>query len=138
MKGSTFTMIKPDAVSAGNSGAIIKMIEKSGFNIVAVKKTRLSQKMARRFYAIHKERPFYQDLCNYMSSGPLIAMILSKDNAVADFRTLIGATDPSNAAQGTIRQLFATSIQANAIHGSDSEENAVIESGFFFSELERY
>lgn len=131
-------MIKPDAVSAGNSGAIIKMIEKSGFNIVAVKKTRLSQKMARRFYAIHKERPFYQDLCNYMSSGPLIAMILSKDNAVADFRTLIGATDPSNAAQGTIRQLFATSIQANAIHGSDSEENAVIESGFFFSELERY
>jgi len=131
-------MIKPDAVGAGNSGAIIKMIEEAGFSIVAIKKVRLSQEAARRFYAVHKERPFYQDLCNYMSSGPIIAMILSKDNAVADLRTLIGATDPSNAAPGTIRQLFATSIEANAIHGSDSDENAIIESGFFFSELERH
>jgi len=138
MKGHTFTMIKPDAVGAGNSGAIIKMIEEAGFYVMAVKKTKLSQVRARKFYAIHKERPFYQDLCNYMSSGPIIAMILSKDNAVADFRTLIGATDPSNAAPGTIRQLFATSIEANAIHGSDSDENAIIESGFFFSELERH
>jgi nucleoside-diphosphate kinase len=138
MKGHTFTMIKPDAVGAGNSGAIIKMIEEAGFYVMAVKKTKLSQERARKFYAIHKERPFYQDLCNYMSSGPIIAMILSKDNAVADFRTLIGATDPSNAAPGTIRQLFATSIEANAIHGSDSDENAIIESGFFFSELERH
>lgn len=138
MKGHTFTMIKPDAVGAGNSGAIIKMIEEAGFSIVAIKKVRLSQEAARRFYAVHKKRPFYQDLCNYMSSGPIIAMILSKDNAVADFRTLIGATDPSNAAPGTIRQLFATSIEANAIHGSDSDENAIIESGFFFSELERH
>ena len=138
MKGHTFTMIKPDAVDAGNSGAIIKMIEEAGFYVMAVKKTKLSQERARKFYAIHKERPFYQDLCNYMSSGPIIAMILSKDNAVADFRTLIGATDPSNAAPGTIRQLFATSIEANAIHGSDSDENAIIESGFFFSELERH
>ncbi len=138
MKGHTFTMIKPDAVGAGNSGAIIKMIEEAGFSIVAIKKVRLSQEAARRFYAVHKERPFYQDLCNYMSSGPIIAMILSKDNAVADLRTLIGATDPSNAAPGTIRQLFATSIEANAIHGSDSDENAIIESGFFFSELERH
>jgi len=138
MKGHTFTMIKPDAVGTGNSGAIIKMIEEAGFYVMAVKKTKLSQERARKFYAIHKERPFYQDLCNYMSSGPIIAMILSKDNAVADFRTLIGATDPSNAAPGTIRQLFATSIEANAIHGSDSDENAIIESGFFFSELERH
>jgi len=138
MKGHTFTMIKPGAVGAGNSGAIIKMIEEAGFYVMAVKKTKLSQEIARKFYAIHKERPFYQDLCNYMSSGPIIAMILSKDNAVADFRTLIGATDPSNAAPGTIRQLFATYIEANAIHGSDSDENAIIESGFFFSELERH
>ena len=131
-------MIKPDAVSAGNSGAIIKMIEEAGFDIVAMKKTRLNQEVAGRFYAIHKERPFYQDLCSYMSSGPVIAMILSKDNAVEDFRTLIGATDPANAATGTIRQLFATSIEANAVHGSDSDENAIIEAGFFFSQLERH
>jgi nucleoside-diphosphate kinase len=138
MGKTTYTMIKPDAVSAGNSGAIIKMIEEAGFDIVAMKKTRLNQEVAGRFYAIHKERPFYQDLCSYMSSGPVIAMILSKDNAVEDFRTLIGATDPANAAPGTIRKLFATSIEANAIHGSDSDENVIIEAGFFFSELERY
>lgn len=134
----TFTMIKPDAVSAGNTGAIIKMIEEAGFEIQAMKKTRLSKEVAGKFYAVHQERPFYQDLCNYMSSGPIVAMVLAKDDAVEDFRTLIGATDPSQAAAGTIRQLFATSIEANAIHGSDSNENAAIESGFFFSELERY
>ena len=134
----TFTMIKPDAVSAGNSGAIIKMIEEAGFEIRAMKKTKLSQESAGKFYAVHQERPFYRDLCAYMSSGPIIAMILVGDNAVESFRELIGATDPTKAAPGTIRQLFATSIEANAIHGSDSDENALIESSFFFSELERY
>ena len=131
-------MIKPDAVSVGNSGAIVKMIEAAGFGIQAMKKTQLSEEVAGKFYAVHKERPFYQDLCKYMSSGPIIAMILERDNAVESFRELIGATDPTKAAPGTIRQLFATSIEANAIHGSDSDENALIESAFFFSELERY
>lgn len=135
---TTFTMIKPDAVSAGNSGAIIKMIEKAGFSIQAMKRTKLSKDMAGKFYAIHSERPFYSDLCKYMSSGPIIAMILTRENAVESFRDLIGATDPAKAAPGTIRQLFATSIEANAVHGSDSDQNALIESGFFFSELERY
>jgi nucleoside-diphosphate kinase len=135
---TTFTMIKPDAVSAGNSGAIIKMIEDAGFRIQAMKKTQLSKQVAGKFYAVHQERPFYQDLCEYMSSGAIIAMVLVKDKAVESFRNLIGATDPAQAAPGTIRQLFATSIEANAIHGSDSDENALIESGFFFSELERY
>ncbi|GJM29683.1 MAG: nucleoside diphosphate kinase [Cyclobacteriaceae bacterium] len=134
----TFTMIKPDAFSAGNSGAIIKMIEGAGFRIQAMKKTKLSKEVAGKFYEIHKERPFYQDLCEYMSSGPIIAMVLTKELAVDSFRELIGATDPAQAAPGTIRQLFATSIEANAIHGSDSDENAQIEAGFFFSELERY
>ena len=134
----TFTMIKPDAVSAGNSGAIIKMIEEAGFSLKAIKKTQLTKALAGKFYSIHKERPFYNDLCEYMSSGPIIAMTLSKENAVEDFRTLIGATDPSQAAPGTIRQLFAKSIEANAVHGSDSDENAEIEAGFFFSQLERY
>lgn len=131
-------MIKPDAVSAGHSGAIIKMIEEAGFNLQAMKKTQLTKALAGQFYAIHKERPFYNDLCEYMSSGPIIAMTLSKKNAVEDFRTLIGATDPSQAAPGTIRQLFAKSIEANAVHGSDSDENAEIEAGFFFSQLEQY
>ena len=135
---TTFTMIKPDAVSAGNSGAILKIIEEAGFEVRAMKKTLLSKDVAGKFYAVHKERPFYNDLCEYMSSGPIIAMVLIKDNAVDSFRELIGATDPSKAAPGTIRQLFATSIEANAIHGSDSDENAMIEAGFFFSELERF
>ncbi len=134
----TFTMIKPDAVSAGNSGAIIKMIEEAGFEIQAMKKTQLSKEVAGKFYAVHRERPFYGDLCEYMSSGPIIAIILTRENAVESFRKLIGATDPSKADPGTIRQLFATSIEANAIHGSDSDQNAAIESAFFFSELERY
>ena len=135
---TTFTMIKPDAVSTGHSGAIIKMIEEAGFSLQAMKKTQLTKALAGKFYAIHKERPFYNDLCEYMSSGPIIAMTLSKENAVEDFRTLIGATDPSQAAPGTIRQLFAISIEANAVHGSDSDENAQIEAGFFFSQLEQF
>ncbi len=134
----TFTMIKPDAVEAGNTGAIIKMIEEAGFQIQAMRKLRLSRQRAGEFYAVHQERPFYADLCSYMSSGPIVAMTLVKNNAVEDFRTLIGATDPTQAAPGTIRQLFAKSIEANAIHGSDSDENAKIEGDFFFSGLDRY
>ena len=131
-------MIKPDAVADGNTGAIVKMIEEAGFKITAMKKTLLTPERAGEFYAVHKERPFYGDLCQYMSSGAIVPMILEKDNAVADFRTLIGATNPANAEEGTIRKLFAKSIEANAIHGSDSDENASIEEGFFFSELEKY
>ncbi len=131
-------MIKPDAVEAGNSGAIIKMIEEAGFKIVAMKKTQMTKDIAGKFYAVHSERPFYEDLKDYMSSGPIIPMILEKSNAVEDFRKLIGATNPKEAAEGTIRRLFASSIEANAIHGSDSDENAIIESDFFFSKLERY
>ena len=134
----TFTMIKPDAVQAGNIGAITQMIEEKGFKIIAMKQTRLTEKRAGEFYEVHKERPFYNDLCKYMSSGPIIPMILEKDNAVEDFRILIGATNPAEAAEGTIRNLFATSIEANAIHGSDSDENAEIEGNFFFSAIERF
>jgi len=131
-------MIKPDAVEAGNMGAITKMIEEAGFTIKAMKLTKLSKERAGQFYAVHKERPFYTDLCNYMSSGAIVPMILEKDNAVEDFRTLIGATNPKEAAEGTIRKLFAESIEANAIHGSDSDENAMIEGNFFFSETEKF
>jgi nucleoside-diphosphate kinase len=134
----TFTMIKPDATLAGNSGAIIKMIEDAGFKIVALKKTELTPKQAGKFYAVHEERPFYSSLCEYMSSGPIIPMILEKENAVADFRKLIGATNPAQAEDGTIRKLFAKSIEANAIHGSDSDENAAIEGSFFFSKIEQF
>ena len=134
----TFTMIKPDAVSAANSGAIMKMIEEAGFRIVAVKKTQLSEERAGEFYAVHSQRSFFKELCTYMSSGAIIPMILEKDNAVEDFRKLIGATDPKKAEPGTIRNLFAKSIEANAIHGSDSDENAALESSFFFSNLERF
>ena len=134
----TFTMIKPDAVEASNIGAIIKMMEEAGFKIVAMKYTRLSHERAGQFYAVHSQRPFYGELCDYMSSGPIVAMILEKDNAVADFRTLIGATNPAEAAEGTIRKLFAKSIEANAVHGSDSDENAKIEGSFFFSGLEEF
>lgn len=133
----TFTMIKPDAFEAGNSGAILKMIEEAGFKIVAMKATQLTPQLAGKFYEVHKERPFYADLCTYMSSGPIVAVILEKDNAVEDFRTLIGATNPANAADGTIRKIFAKSIEANAVHGSDSDENAAIEGAFFFSMAER-
>jgi nucleoside-diphosphate kinase len=131
-------MLKPDAVGASNSGAIMKLIEEAGFRIVAIKKTLLSPDRAGEFYAVHKERPFYKDLCKYMSSGPIVPMILEKENAVEDFRKLIGATDPAKAAPGTIRNLFAKSIEANAIHGSDSDDNAAIEGNFFFSGLEKF
>jgi nucleoside-diphosphate kinase len=134
----TFTMIKPDATQAGNSGAIIKMIEEAGFSIIAMKKTALTAEQAGRFYQIHAERPFYNSLCEYMSSGPIIPMILEKENAVADFRKLIGATNPAQAEEGTIRKIFAKSLEANAIHGSDSDENAIIEGSFFFSQLEQF
>jgi nucleoside-diphosphate kinase len=134
----TFTMIKPDAVAEGHTGAITKMIEEAGFRIVAIKKTLLTPERAGEFYAVHSERPFYNDLKNYMSSGAIVPMILEKDNAVADFRKLIGATNPANAEDGTIRKLFAKSIEANAIHGSDSDENAQIEGSFFFSGLEQF
>ena len=133
----TFTMVKPDAFADGNSGAILSMIEKAGFKLIAMKLTHLSAEMAGKFYAVHSERPFYGDLCRYMSSGPIVAVILEKENAVADFRKLIGATNPANAEDGTIRKIFARSIEANAVHGSDSDENAAIEGAFFFSELER-
>jgi len=134
----TFTMIKPDAVEAGNIGAITKMIEEAGFTIKAMKLTKLSSERAGEFYEVHKERPFYNDLCAYMSSGAIVPMILEKDNAVEDFRTLIGATNPQDAAEGTIRNLFAKSIEANAIHGSDSDENAAIEGSFFFAGIEKF
>src|SRR4051794_27089271 len=136
MTNRTFTMIKPDAFSKGHSGAILDKIIKAGFNIVSMKLTRLSPEKAGEFYAIHKERPFYGELVEFMSSGPIIAAILEKSNAVADFRKLIGATDPAKADEGTIRKLFAASVGENAVHGSDSDENAAIEGSFFFSGLE--
>ena len=133
----TFTMIKPDATLANNTGAITKMIEEAGFKIIAMKKTKLSPETAGKFYEVHKERGFYGELCTYMSSGAIVPMILEKENAVEDFRTLIGATNPAQAAEGTIRKLFAESIERNAVHGSDSDENALIESNFFFSHFDR-
>ncbi|MGB3947995.1 MAG: nucleoside-diphosphate kinase [Bacteroidia bacterium] len=134
----TFTMIKPDAVGNGYIGGILKMINDAGFRIVAMKYTKLSAEAAGAFYEVHKERPFYGELVSYMSSGPIVAVILEKENAVADFRNLIGATDPTKAAEGTIRKIYAKSIAANAVHGSDSDENAQIEGDFFFSKLERF
>jgi nucleoside-diphosphate kinase len=134
----TFTMIKPDAVEANNIGPILAKINQSGFKIVAMKYMKLSKETAGKFYEVHKERPFYGELVDYMSSGPIVAAVLAKDNAVSDYRTLIGATDPSKADEGTIRKLFAKSIAANAVHGSDSDENANIEANFFFSQTERF
>ena len=134
----TFTMIKPDAVAAGKTGAIIDQIITTGFKLVAMKYLYLSPEKAGQFYAVHKERPFYRDLVAFMSSGPIVAAILEKDNAIEDFRKLIGATDPAKAEAGTIRNLFAKSIDANAIHGSDSDENAKIEGDFFFSSFEQF
>ncbi len=133
----TFTMIKPGAVSKDFTGPILKMINESGFRIIAMKLTRMTTRQAEAFYAVHRERPFYRSLVSYMSSGPIVAAILEKDNAVADYRTLIGATNPSEAAEGTIRKLYAESVESNAVHGSDSDENAIIESNFFFSETDR-
>ncbi len=134
----TFTMIKPDAVENNYIGGILKMINDAGFRIVALKYTKLSTEAAGKFYEVHKERPFYGELVTYMSNGPIVAAILEKDNAVADFRNLIGATDPTKADEGTIRKIYAKSIAANAVHGSDSDENAQIEGDFFFSKLERF
>ena len=131
-------MIKPDAVSAGNIGNILAMINKAGFRIVAMKYTKLSAEQAGKFYEVHAERPFYGELVDFMSSGPIVAAILEKENAVADFRTLIGATNPEQAAEGTIRKLYAKNVGENAVHGSDSDENAAIEGSFFFSGLERF
>ena len=132
----TFTMLKPDSVEKGNIGAILEKINSAGFRVVAMKLTQMSDQDARRFYSIHKDRPFFDDLVSYMTSGPIVAAILEKENAVEQFRKLIGSTDPTEAAEGTIRNLFASSISENAIHGSDSDENALIESRFHFSEEE--
>jgi len=134
----SFTMIKPDAVSNGNTGKIINDIIEGGFKIKAMKYLHLSQAQAEAFYGVHSERPFFKDLVSFMVSGPIVAMILEKENAIEDFRALIGATNPEQAAEGTIRKKYAKSIDANAIHGSDSNENADIESNFFFSSFERF
>ena len=138
MSNSTFTMIKPDATSKGYTGAILDQIIKAGFIVKAMKWTKLTPTQAGQFYEVHKERPFYGELVEFMSSGPIVAAILEKENAVADFRTLIGATNPAQAAEGTIRKNFAASVGENAVHGSYSDENAQIEGNFFFSRLERF
>lgn len=129
----TFTMLKPDAIENGHMGKIIDMIIEAGFQIKAMKFTQLSEEQAKKFYEVHAERPFYGELVEYMTSGPIVAAILEKDNAVEDFRTLIGATNPAEAAEGTVRKLYAESIGRNAVHGSDSDENAEIEGNFHFS-----
>ena len=134
----TFTMIKPDATSKGYTGAILDQIIKAGFSVKAMKWTKLTVEQAGQFYEVHKERPFYGELVAFMSSGPIVAAILEKDNAVADFRKLIGATNPAQAEEGTIRKNFAASMGENAVHGSDSDENAQIEGNFFFAATERY
>jgi len=129
-------MIKPDAFADGHTGAILKMIQDAGYQIKGMKLILLSEQRAGQFYEVHKERPFYSDLKRVMSAGPIVALVLEKENAVADFRKLIGATNPANAEPGTIRKLFAKSLESNAVHGSDSDENAAIESSFFFSQFE--
>ena len=133
MSNRTFTMIKPDAVENGHIGAILNKINASGFKIVAMKYTKLTKEKAEKFYEVHSERPFYGELVSFMSRGPIVAAILEKENAVEDFRTLIGATNPADAAEGTIRKSYATSMGENAVHGSDSDENAKIEGDFHFS-----
>jgi len=132
----TFTMIKPDAVANGYIGAILAKINEGGFRIAAMKYTKITKEQAKKFYEVHKDRPFYNELTDFMSSGPIVAAILEKDNAVDDFRTLIGATNPAEAAEGTIRKEFAKSMSNNAVHGSDSAENAAIEGAFYFSDME--
>ncbi|MCF4101364.1 nucleoside-diphosphate kinase [Gillisia sp. M10.2A] len=134
----TFTMLKPDAVENGNIGAILDLINASGFRIVAMKLTQMTRKDAEAFYAVHNERPFFGELVEYMTRGPIVAAVLEKDNAVEDFRTLIGATNPAEAAEGTIRKKYAASIGENAVHGSDSDENAAIEAAFHFSGREMF
>ena len=134
----TFTMLKPDAVANGHIGAILEKITAAGFRIVAMKMTQLTKADAEAFYAIHAERPFFGELVEYMTSGPIVSAVLEKDNAVEDFRTLIGATNPAEAAEGTIRKMYAESISANAVHGSDSDENAAIEAAFHFAGREHF
>jgi nucleoside-diphosphate kinase len=138
MSNRTFTMIKPDATKNGHTGAILAKINAAGFRIISLKMLHLSAEKAGEFYAIHKARPFFGELVEFMSSGPITAAILEKDNAVENFRKLIGATNPAQAEEGTIRKLYAASIGENAIHGSDSDENAIIEGDFFFSKLEQF
>ena len=132
----TFTMIKPDAVAAGHAGAILKQIQDAGFKIIAMKLTKLSPEIAGKFYEVHKERPFYGELVEFMSSGPIVAAVLEKEKAVKEFRKLIGATNPADAKPGTIRALYAKSIGENAVHGADSNKNAAIEANFHFSSVE--
>lgn len=134
----TFTMIKPTAVRKNYTGPILKMINEAGFEIKAMKLVRLTRDQAAAFYAVHEGKPFYESLIEFMSLGPIVAIILEKENAVEAFRNFIGATNPENAAEGTIRKLYGTNLQQNAVHGSDSDENAIIESDFFFSKMERY
>lgn len=134
----TLTMIKPEAVRNGNTGNILAEIQKGGFELVAMKYLKLTREQAEKFYEVHRERPFYKDLVEFMSSGPIVAAVLRKENAVEAYRKYIGSTNPKDAAPGTIRALYGTNIQENAVHGSDSDENANREAGFFFSELERF
>ena len=134
----TFTIVKPEAVAKEFTGHILAMISSAGFHIASMKMIRMTKEMAEKFYLVHKERPFYNDLVEFMSSGPVVVAILEKENAVADYRTLIGATDPSKAVEGTIRKKYAESVQNNAVHGSDSDENAIIEGDFFFAQNERF
>jgi nucleoside-diphosphate kinase len=134
----TLTMVKPDAVGKNLIGPVLKVINESGFRIRAMKYTQLTKEQAGQFYAVHRDKPFYADLVEFMSSGPIVAALLEKENAIISFRELIGATNPSNAAPGTIRAMFAESLQRNAVHGSDSDENAIAESDFFFSKMERF
>ncbi len=139
MRGNrTFTMIKPTAVKCGHIGPILAIINEADFKVVSMKLLKLSYEQAQQFYAVHQRKPFYADLCSFMSSGPIVAAILEKDNAVEDYRELIGATNPDNAKEGTIRKQFATSLQENAVHGSDSDENAIIEGNFFFADIEKF
>jgi len=138
MTNRTFTMLKPDSLEKGNTGAILEKINAAGFRIVAMKMTHMTKRDAEAFYAVHNERPFFGELVEYMTRGPIVAAILEKENAVEDFRVLIGATNPEEAAEGTIRKLYAASIGENAVHGSDSDENAAIEGAFHFSGIEMF
>ena len=136
MKERTLSIIKPDCVAAKNAGKVIDMLERNGFSIVAMKKIQLTKKQAQGFYIVHKERPFYDSLTTFMSEGPIVVMVLEKENAIADYRELMGATNPKDAKEGTIRAIFATDIERNAVHGSDSKESADFEIGYFFNALE--
>jgi len=136
VKERTLSIIKPDCVAAKNAGKVIDMLEKNGFSIIAMKKIQLTKKQAQGFYIVHKERPFYDSLTTFMSEGPIVVMVLEKENAIADYRELMGATNPKDAKEGTLRAIFATDIERNAVHGSDSKESADFEIGYFFNALE--